>query len=68
MKKKVIDLKEALKEFQPLKQDEVGRMEGGFAPYGGADALQTIVLPTIMNSVLVGVLGYACSCSCQCTC
>lgn len=59
---------DVLKEVQPLKR-EAGKMVGGFAPFGGQNTQQQQTLQTaIMNGVLVGVLGYACSCSCQCAC
>lgn len=58
-----------LKEVQPLKQEASGQMVGGFTPFGGQNTQQQQTLQAvIMNGVLVGVLGYACSCSCQCAC
>jgi len=67
MKKKT-NFSNILKEIEPLRKDNTGTMTGGFAPFGGQNQLQQATLTFILNSVLVGVLGYACACNCQCAC
>ena len=67
MKKKT-NFSNILKEIEPLRKDNAGTMTGGFAPFGGQNQLQQQVSFLILNSVLVGVLGYACSCNCECSC
>lgn len=68
MKKKT-NFSEILKEVEPLRKENSGTMTGGFAPFGGQNnQLQQPILTLILNSVLVGVLGYSCACNCECSC
>lgn len=66
--KKKSNFSDILKEIEPLRKDNAGTMTGGFAPFGGQDQVgqnqlqvqqqQSQLQTMIMNSVLVGVLGY----------
>lgn len=67
MKKKT-SFSDFLNEVQPLEKEASGKMTGGFAPFGGDNTKQATPETSIMNGVLVSVLGSACACSCQCSC
>jgi len=68
MKAKFKNFQDALKEVEPLKQNEVGKMEGGFLPFGGSEAELESLSTFILNTVFIAVFGYACGCSCHCSC
>jgi hypothetical protein len=53
---------------EPLRRNASGEMIGGFTSFGGQNNQTVVLQPFIMNSILVGVLGYSCSCTCQCGC